>query len=316
MVSWLVIGVGDITRKRVLPAIASEPHSRLTGIVTRDPRKAEPYNVPAWTDLNTALRECDCNAVYVASPVVLHEPQTLASLYAAKDVLCEKPMAMNHTQAKTMVEEAKRTSQILGVAYYRRMYPAVDRLRKLLDEGRIGRPVFGFATAYSWSLQQPTEEGGWRFDPAMAGGGPFYDIASHRIDLMNFLFGEPVRTCGQIATTVHDIAVEDNATVLIEHASGLRSVTDVRWHSHVTRDEFLVRGTDGEIDLSPLNSGYVKINGREPEFHPPHANLHYPCIENFVTAVEFRDENLLRASGATSLATDRVTEQVMSANAR
>ena len=316
MVSWLVIGVGDITRKRVLPAIASEPRSRLAGIVTRDPRKAEAYNVHAWTDLNTALRECDCNAVYIASPVVLHEPQTLASLYAAKDVLCEKPMAMNYGQAKTMVEEAKRTSQILGIAYYRRMYPAVDRLRELIAAASIGRPVFAFATAYSWSLQQPHEEGGWRFDPAMAGGGPLYDIASHRIDLLNFLFGEPVRVSGHIATTVHDIAVEDNATVLIDHATGLRSVTDVRWHSRVTRDEFLVRGTDGEIDLSPLNSGYVRINGGEPEFHPPHANLHYPCIENFVSAVESRDESQLRATGATSLPTDRVTEEVISANAR
>jgi len=133
---------------------------------------------------------------------------------------------------------------------------------------------------------------------------------------MNFLFGEPVRVCGQIATTVHNIAVEDNATVMIDHVSGVRSVTDVRWHSHVTRDEFLVRGTDGEIDLSPLNSGYVKINSDEPEFHPPHANLHYPCIENFVTAIETRDESQLRASGATSLLTDRVTQEVMSANAR
>ena len=52
MLPWLVIGVGDITTKRVLPAILAEPRSQLAGIVTRHPRKAEPYGVPAWTGLD------------------------------------------------------------------------------------------------------------------------------------------------------------------------------------------------------------------------------------------------------------------------
>jgi len=63
MVSWLVVGIGDITRKRVLPAILAEPHSRLAGIVTRDPAKAEPYGVPSWENLDSALAASEANAV-------------------------------------------------------------------------------------------------------------------------------------------------------------------------------------------------------------------------------------------------------------
>ena len=315
MLNWLVIGVGDITRKRVLPAITSEPRSRLAGIVTRDPRKAEPYSVPAWTDLGRALRESNCDAVYVGTPVVLHAQQTITCLQSGKDVLCEKPTAMNYSEAYSMVSAATAAGRLLGIAYYRRMYPALDRLHQLLHAGAIGRPVYAFATAHSW-FSREIEEGAWRADPAIAGGGPLFDIASHRIDLMNYVFDQPVRVTGQTATTIQNIPVEDNATVMIEHASGVRSVVDVRWHSHVTRDEFLVRGTDGEIDLSPLNSGYLRVNGSEPEQYPPHQNLHYPCIANFVDAALSGEPLRLRASGASSLWTDYVTEQVVKSNAR
>ena len=96
MIRWLVVGVGDITTKRVLPAILNEPRSRLTGIVTRTPLKADIYSVPAWTSLDAALSESDADAVYIGTPVALHAPQTIASLRAGRHVLCEKPMAMNY----------------------------------------------------------------------------------------------------------------------------------------------------------------------------------------------------------------------------
>ena len=107
----------------MLPAILAEPRSSLTGLVTRNPAKAEPYGVPCWTSLDVALAEQECDAVYVASPVFLHAPQTIASLRAGRNVLCEKPMAMNYDEALSMQSAAEETGQVLGIAYYRRMYP-------------------------------------------------------------------------------------------------------------------------------------------------------------------------------------------------
>ena len=71
MLRWLVVGIGDIATKRVLPAILAEPRSRLAGIVTRSPAKAERYQVPAWTDLDAALSQSAADAVYIATPVFL-----------------------------------------------------------------------------------------------------------------------------------------------------------------------------------------------------------------------------------------------------
>jgi predicted dehydrogenase len=306
MLNWLVIGVGDITTKRVLPGILAEPRSRLQGIVTRDPRKAEKYGVPAWTGLDRALADSDAGAVYVASPVSLHAPQTIACLRAGRHVLCEKPMAMSYEEACAMQGAANEAGRVLGIAYYRRMYPKVNRAKELIEAGAIGRPVFAEATSHDWFYPQDGFRG-WLIDKRIAGGGPLYDIGSHRIDLMNYLFGPPVRANGQISTLVHPTEVEDNATVLIEYQSGVRAMVDVRWHSRVSRDEFRIRGTDGELELSPLNSPGLAYPGGREEL-PVHANIHYPCIENFVSAV--LDGAPLRSSGSTALLTDWVTGQV------
>ncbi|HYI94595.1 MAG TPA: Gfo/Idh/MocA family oxidoreductase [Bryobacteraceae bacterium] len=311
-IRWLVIGVGDITTKRVLPAIQAEPRSTLVGIVTRNPSKAEPYGVPGWTSLDVALAEQECDAVYVASPVALHAQQTIASLRAGRNVLCEKPMAMNYDEALSMQRMAQQTGRTLGIAYYRRMYPQVDRALELIRQKAIGEPVFAEATSHYWFCPGPEDERSWFIDPAMAGRGPLYDIASHRIDLMNYLFGKPSRASALTSNAVHQYAVEDNATVMVEYDSGVRGVIDVRWHSRVFRDEFRIRGTDGEIDMTPLNSGVLIYPGGREDL-PPHENLHYPCVADFVTALLAGTEP--RSSGATALVTAWVTDEAIRSSA-
>jgi len=305
MLNWIVIGIGDISVRRVIPAIQAETRSRLYGLVTRDPAKAVPYNTRAWTTLDEALSDPEVHAVYVATPVFLHAPQTIQSLRAGKHVLCEKPTAMNEAEARSMVQIAEETGRTFGVAYYRRMYPKVQRAKQLLAAGAIGQPVVAELTCHGW-FDESESHRSWLIDPALAGGGPLYDVASHRIDVLNFLFGQPARVTGHLSNVVHHYAVEDNATVMIEYPGGVRGIVDVRWHSKVARDECRIRGTEGEMDLSPLNGpDLIYPGGRENL--PPHANLHYPMIENFVDAVLGKAP--LLASGTSSFWTDWVTER-------
>jgi predicted dehydrogenase len=185
------------------------------------------------------------------------------------------------------------------------MYPKVDRARALIEAGAIGRPVFAEATAHDWFNPLGTARD-WLADPKQSGGGPLRDIASHRIDLMNYLFGKPVRATGHLSTLVQPLPVEDNATVIIEYEGGLRGVVDVRWHSRVVRDEFRVRGTDGEIDLSPLNGPELVHPGGTEHIAAP-GNLHYPCVEDFVSAIV--RGILPRSYGEGALAAEWVMEQ-------
>jgi len=307
MINWLVIGIGDITTKRVIPAIQAEPRSRLYGILTRDPAKAAPYQARVWTELDEALGDASIDAVYVASPVFLHAPQTIAALRAGRHVLCEKPVALDYGQALEMVRTAKETGRTLGIAYYRRMYPKLQRAKALIEAGAIGRPVLCEVHCHGWFNDEDGRRP-WLLDPARAGGGPLFDIGSHRIDAVNFLLGQPVAASAHLSNVVHRNPVEDAATVLIEYANGARGMVDVRWHSRVVRDEFRVIGTEGEMVLTPLNAPELTYPGGR-ESRPPHPNFHYPCVENFVAAV--LDGAHLYAGGESSICTDWVTEQAL-----
>ncbi|HZR29042.1 MAG TPA: Gfo/Idh/MocA family oxidoreductase, partial [Terriglobales bacterium] len=228
---------------------------------------------------------------------------------AGKHVLCEKPMAMNEAEARLMVRAAEESGKTLGIAYYRRTYPKVQRAKKLMEAGAIGKPLVAELTSHAWFDGEGPRS--WLADPAKSGGGPLYDIASHRIDLLNFLFGRPLRASGHLSNAVHHYAVEDNATVMIEYEGGVRGIVDVRWNSKIERDECRIRGTEGEINLDPLNGPeliYLSSSNQGGREHlPAHQNLHFPMIANFVDAVV--DGAPLLASGSSSLWTDWVTER-------
>jgi predicted dehydrogenase len=104
--------------------------------------------------------------------------------------------------------------------------------------------------------------------------------------------------------------VEDNATVMIDYESGVRGIVDVRWHSRLKRDECRIRGTDGEMDLTPLNGPELVYPGGEENL-PVHENVHIPLIENFVDAVLGKAP--LLASGEAAQWTDWVTERALRA---
>lgn len=311
MVNWLVVGIGDITTKRVIPAIVEEPRSKLYGVVSRDRAKGQRYTTKVWTDLGDALQDPAIDAVYVATPVALHGPQTMLALRAGKHVLCEKPVAMNHAQGREMAKTAGEAGRIFGIAYYRRLYPKVLRAKELIRMGAIGRPLLAEINCQEWFNAEDGQRR-WLLDPELAGGGPLYDIGSHRIDVLNFLFGKPVRACGQLSNVVHDNPVEDCATLLIEYENGVRGVVDVRWNSRVPRDGFRIIGSEGEMNLTPL-SGPTLVHPEGREELPGHSNVHYPCVENFARAV--LDGVPVAAPAESAIWTDWVTEQVVRSEA-
>jgi predicted dehydrogenase len=313
MVKWLLIGIGDIARRRLIPGLLAEPHSRLEGFVTRDVRKAEPYGLPSWPSLEQALAARHFDAVYVGTPPALHCPQTLAALRAGCHVLCEKPFGMNYAEARLMVEEARRLGRILGVAYYRRFYPKLLKAKELIASGAIGRPLLAELIHHVSLAPEEVTAHPWLFDPAVAGGGPLYDVGSHRLDVLNFLFGRPLRASGLLSSSGAPGVVEDSAVVLAEYENGVRGIVDVSWRSSERRDECRILGSSGELRLTPLNGPKIEWPGGEEEL-PMHANPHLPCIANFVSAVQSGEEPV--SSGETASWTDWVTEQAVQSSGR
>ena len=316
-IHWVVAGIGDIARKRVIPAIFAEPRSKLYGLVTRDPAKAEPWpDVKTWPTVEAAVQDPAVDAVYIALPVSMHAPTAIAALRAGKHVLCEKPMALSDAESQRMVVEAEASGRVFGVAYYRRLYPKLIRAKKLIAEGVIGQPVLAEANCHSWL---PAAERSWLLDPAMAGGGPLYDTACHRIDAMNFLFGRPERVAAMLSNAVHPLRVEDSATITLGYAGGIHGIVDVRWNSRIYRDQLRIVGTEGELDLHTLNDPELGINDHSlngyVEMLPPHANFHYPLVLNFVGAIVSNPPTAVVCPAEQARWTDWVIEQAVAQSA-
>jgi predicted dehydrogenase len=312
--NWILAGIGDIARRRVIPAILAEPRSHLYGFVTRDPSKATAYpGARVFKSVEKAVADPQMDALYIALPVAMHADAAIAALRAGKHVLCEKPMAMHFSQAERMVAEGVASGRVFGVSYYRRLYPKLLRAKHLIAEGAIGQPVLAEGNCHGWL---ESEERAWLRDPALAGGGPLYDIASHRIDAMNFLFGRAEAATGLTSNAVHKLRVEDSATVVMRFAGGAHGIVDVRWNSHIARDQFRIIGTEGEIGLDPLNGPELRLTtraGTVVETLPPHQNIHYPLFENFGSAALANDPELLACPAAQGAWTDWVIEQAMRA---
>jgi predicted dehydrogenase len=189
------------------------------------------------------------------------------------------------------------------------------RAKELIAEGAIGQPVLAEANCHGW-LESPDRA--WLKDPAIAGGGPLYDVGSHRIDTCNFLFGRPLRATGLLSNALHPLAVEDSATALVEYAGGIHAVIDVRWNSRIVRDQFRIIGSEGEIVLDPLNGPALRLlpsDGKLTEEQlPAHANVHFPAVENFVAAA--LDGAPLACPIDQAILTDWVTERVKESNVR
>lgn len=192
-VGWGIIGVGDVCEVKSAPAMNLIHHSRLVAVMRRNGDKAKDYaqrhHVPKWySQAQELIEDPQVNAIYIATPPDSHKDYTLRAAAAGKPVYVEKPMARNYQECLTMIDACKRANVPLFVAYYRRMLPSFLEVKSLIDAGAIGDVRFVEIKLYQ-SLNLDKGLQNWRIQPEISGGGYFYDLASHQLDLLDYIFG-------------------------------------------------------------------------------------------------------------------------------
>jgi len=293
ILKWGLIGCGDIAQKRVAPALRDLPSCELHAIARSQPDLAESFAnqfgarkwYSTWQEL---LADSDLDAVYIATPVHLHAAQTIAAAESGKHVLCEKPMAMNVKECDEMIAACGANNVKLGIAYYRRFYPVIERIKRVIASGEIGKPVLVQINAFEWFDPQPDHPRYWLVKKGLAGGGPMFDFGCHRIEALVNIFGPVKYVTSIVSNVVFNREVEDTASALFQFESGTCGVLSVTHAASEPRDTLDVFGTQGSINVPVLNAAEMRIrtsNGERVESHPPAANIHQPLIEDFVEAV-------------------------------
>ena len=291
-VRWGIIGCGDVVRKRVARAIIDEPRSELVAACRRNQAElrdfCKSFSVDrAFANADELIADPDIDAVYIATPVRDHMPQSVAAAAAGKHVLVEKPMAISVAECELMIGACRDARVKLGVAYYRRFYPLVHRMRELLETGAIGTPLAVSAVTTTPMDMKPGEDGYWRAVPADGGGGALMDVGSHRINIFLHLFGKIAEIKAICKTIAADYQAEDTATLLFHFQSG--AIGTLQCHfGCADPDEFAITGTRGRLAARPLNGDELIVeigDGRRIEKHPPVENLCGPLVADFVSAI-------------------------------
>jgi predicted dehydrogenase len=313
---WGLIGCGDIARKRVAPALRDIPECELVAVSRARADLAEAFakefGAKRWyDDWRDLIADDKIDAVYIATPVYLHADQTAAAADEEKHVLCEKPMAMTPDECERMIASCNFNGVTLGVAYYRRFYPVIRRVKEIIASGEIGKPIIAQINAFERFNPAPGDERYWLLEKEKSGGGPMMDFGCHRIELLFNLFGPIKRTTCVIGRALFDREVEDTCVATFEFGSGTQAslaVTHAAFESQDTLDIFC---SDGSIHISALNRGELRLvtaEGERIESHPPHANPHWPLIEDFTRAVlEERDPEV---GGDVGLSVAYVEEEI------
>jgi len=291
---WGISGTGDIINKAVAPAVVAQPDSDLVAFFSRSPGRAADFAHRfgarrSYCTLDDLLADPQVQAVYVGGEVDRHAPETIAAAEAGKHVLCEKPMAIDAAACRSMIDACAANGVGLAIAYYRRYYPLVLKLKELLDAEAIGRPLQCAIDMASNYCPAPSDPKYWRVAEG-GGGGALMDIGSHRLDVVCWLLGEPAQVAGFADTLRHPYQAPDTETLVAKMASGTHLTCRCSWASGGRQDDLRIFGTAGAIVCGAFEATSFSLQrAGQPaemiEVGPVAANRHLPLIEDFTKRI-------------------------------
>ncbi|NDV46423.1 gfo/Idh/MocA family oxidoreductase [Paludibacter sp. 221] len=320
-IHWGIIGCGDVCEKKSGPAFYKIEHSRLEAVMRRDGEKAADFSrrhhVPKfYTNAEDLINDDSINAIYVATPPALHKEYTIQALNAGKPVYVEKPMAMNYAECMEMVQAAENNNQKLFVAYYRRALPYFLKVKELLDSqavGRIQNVEVKFYRAPSEGDLQRKEN--WRVQKSQAGGGYFYDMAPHTLDILDFLLGEIAEARGFTGNIAGLYDVEDTVSAVFRFKSGVLGTGQWSFVSSQmqTEDSVKIIGTEGSILFNTFSFESIALTTAKGKLlfdTPQPEHIQQPLIQTIVD--ELRGVGECPSTGISGARTSKVIDQIFS----
>jgi predicted dehydrogenase len=262
-VRWGVVGPGGIAT-RFAEGMQLVPEGEIGAVASRSIDRADHFGdrfgVPTrYGDYESLAADAEVDAVYVATPHVRHEADTVMFIEAGKAVLCEKPFAINAQQARRMVEAARANGVFLMEAMWSRFLPAYRALGDVLGEGRIGEPLVVEADL---GFPLPVMPDYRLFDRSL-GGGALLDLGIYPVQLCTLVLGVPEHVLSD--GVVGETEVDELVAAVLHHPAGGLGVVKASIRVPLACGA-RIAGTDGWIELPPFMHcpEWIGIGGTGP----------------------------------------------------
>ena len=295
LISWGFIGCGEVTEKKSGPAFNEVEGSHVEAVMSRSESKARSYaerhNIPKWyTDAQELVDDPNVNAIYIATPPSSHATFAIMAMKAGKPVYVEKPLAASYEDCARINRISEQTGVPCFVAYYRRYLPYFQRVMDIVKNGVIGEVTnvqIRFSVPPRYLDYNSSESLPWRLQPDIAGGGYFYDLAPHQLDILQELFGVITRAHGYCANRAHLYKAEDTISACFLFDSGLPG--SASWcfvgHQSAKEDCIEIIGDKGSVSFSVFNYDPIKLVTSEGNMNivvrnPPYVQL--PIIKSVI----------------------------------
>ena len=293
-IRWGFIGCGEVTEKKSGPAFGKVEGSKVVAVMSRSHDKASSYaqrhHISRWyTDAQQLIEDPEVNAVYIATPPSSHATYAIMAMKAGKPVYVEKPLASSYIDCQRINRVCEQTGVPCFTAYYRRYLPYFQKVKQLVLEGAVGRVVnvqIRFAVPPR-DLDYNSTNLPWRVQRDIAGGGYFYDLAPHQIDLLQDIFGPIVYAKGYSTNRGGLYQTEDSVSASFQFHDGLPGSGS--WcfvcDESARTDRIEIIGDKGQICFSVFTYEPIALHNSQgrTEIHidnPAHVQM--PLIENVV----------------------------------
>ena len=294
-IRWGFIGCGEVTEKKSGPAFSEVEGSEVVAVMSRHEQHARTYavihHIQKWyTDAQELIDDPDVNAVYIATPPSSHATYAIMAMKAGKPVYVEKPLAASYEDCARVNRISEQTGVPCFVAYYRRYLPYFQKVQQIVANGIIGRVInvqIRFAVPpreldYSQPDRLP-----WRLQPDIAGGGYFYDLAPHQLDLLQEMFGVILEAHGLCANRGQLYKAEDTVSACFKFENGLPGSGS--WcfvaHESAHEDRIEITGDQGSLSFSVFDYSPIRLHtheGTETIQVPNPPYVQYPLIKNVI----------------------------------
>src|ERR1700676_1462276 len=256
-VKWGVLGAASIAVRKVIPGMQQGEYCDVAAIASRDLAKARAAAATlkigkSYGSYEELLADPEIEVIYNPLPNHLHVPWSIKAMEAGKHVLCEKPIALNAAEARTLLPVRDRAGVKIGEAFMVRTHPQWLRTRELIREGRIGdlRAIVGVFSYFNRDAKNVRNKPEW-------GGGGLMDIGCYPVTMSRFMYGaEPQRVSGVLERDP-EFGTDRLASPTLDFSGGHSMFTCSTQMVPYQRMQFL--GTKGRIEIEiPFNAPPTK----------------------------------------------------------